>query len=191
MLIDVIKEKIGEGLYITAKELNELGISKSSVSYLVSTGKLYRASRGVYSLENGMEDTMYLLHNKYKVGVFSHESALYTHGLTDRIPETHVMSVPKNYKVAKTGGIAFKYVDRSVLNFGVETHKTDFGHEISVYNVERTICDIIKSDTKMEPYIVNNAIRQYLVSAKLAKLMIYASKLGIENKVRKKLEVLL
>lgn len=191
MLIDKIREEIGDKLYMTTTELIELGVSKSSISYLVSTGKIYRVSRGLYSLENGFEDTMYVLQNRYKIGVFSHESALYIHGLTDQIPENHVMSVPKNYKVTKATGIVFKYVDRKMLNFGAETKTTDFGHEISIYNIERTICDIIKSDTKMEPYVVNNAIRQYLITAKLSKLMIYAARIGIENKVRRKLEVLL
>lgn len=191
MLIDRIREKIGEKLYITTKELIEMGVSKSSISYLVSTGKINRISRGIYSLENDFIDVMYVLNNKYSIGVFSHESALYIHGLTDQIPEIHVMSVPKNYKVSKTNGIMFKYVDRTILNLGAEVKITEFGHQIKVYNVERTICDIIKSDTKMEPYIVNSAIRQYLETAKLSKLMLYAAKIGVENKVRRKLEVLI
>jgi predicted transcriptional regulator of viral defense system len=191
MLIDRIREKIGEKLYITTQELIEMGVSKSSISYLVSTGKIKRISRAIYSLENDFIDVMYVLNNKYSIGVFSHESALYIHGLTDQIPEIHVMSVPKNYNVSKTNGIVFKYVDRTILNLGAEVKTTEFGHQIKVYNVERTICDIIKSDTKMERSIVNSAIRQYLETAKLSKLMLYAAKIGVENKVRRKLEVLI
>jgi len=193
MLIEKIRRFMGEKIYVTTKELLEIGISKSSISRLTSTGKLIRVSRGVYSLESNLIDVMYILHSKYKIGVFSHESALYIHGLTDRNPETHVLTVSRNYKVIKSAeySVQFKYVDKSILNLGKEIKLSDMGNRIPVYNIERTICDIIKSDTKMEPYVVNQAIRQYVQKGKLSKLMIYAAKMGIEKKVRKKLEVLI
>jgi predicted transcriptional regulator of viral defense system len=193
MLIDEIKEKIGEKIYISTKELIELGAAKSSISYLVSSGKLKRVSRGIYSLEDDFADVMFLLHSKYKSGVFSHESALYLHTLTDQIPEIHTLSVARNYSVqaSKDYKVQFKYIDKKILNLGVEMKKTDMGNEIPVYNIDRTICDIIRSDSKMDPYVVNNAIRQYMETGKLSMLMIYAAQMGIEKKVYRKLEVLL
>ena len=193
MLTEKIKEKFGDNTYISTKELIIMGVAKSSISYLVSSGKIKKVSRGIYCLEDSIIDIMYILHTKYKVGVFSHETALYLHGLTDQIPEVYELSVARNYKVqpSKEFKIKFKYVDKKNLNFGVEMKDTGMGNMVPVYNIERTICDIIKNDSKMDSYVVNKAIREYIVSAKLSKLMIYASKMGIEDKVRKKLEVLL
>lgn len=193
MLIDVIKERFKENTYISTKELIDADVSKSSISYLVSTGQIRRISRGIYSINDKFDDTMYLLHCKYKMAVFSHESALYIHDLTDQVPEIYDLTVARNYKVnpTKEFKIKFKYVDKKVLNLGVEMKDTGMGNKVPVYNVERTICDIIRSDSKIESYVVNNAIRKYMLSAKLSKLMIYAKKMNIENKVKKKLEVLL
>ena len=103
------------------------------------------------------------------------------------------MTVYRNYKVEKKEEfkVQFKYVDKSILSLGVEIKETEMGNEIPVYNIERTICDIIKSDTKMDSYVVNQAIRRYVENGKLSKLMICASKMGIGKKVRKKLEVLI
>lgn len=193
MLIDRIKETMGERAYISTKELLVMGMSKSSISRLVSEGKLIRVSRGLYSIDDDFIDEMYVLHNRYKTAIFSHESALYLHGLTDRNPDIQVMTVGRNYKATplKEYRVRFKYVDKAVLALGMEYKLSDMGNEIPVYDIERTICDIIKSDTKMDSYVVNTAIRQYVRKGKLSKLMIYASKMGIEKKVRKKLEVLI
>lgn len=193
MLIDKINEAIGENTYITTQKLLEIGISKSSISRLVSKGSLVRATRGIYSIGDEFDDIMFLIHNKYKAGVFSHESALYLHGLTDRNPEVHVMTVARNYKINKSEEfkVKFKYAEKSKLQLGIEIKHTDMGNEVPVYNVERTICDIIKNDTKMDSYVVNYALREFALKSKFSKLMIYAKKLGIEKKVRKKMETLL
>ncbi len=193
MLIQKIQQAIGKNTYISTKRLLNIGISKSSISRFVKNGDLIRVSRGLYSINDELDDIMYILHNIYKTGVFSHESALYLHGLSDRKPEIHVMTVYRNYKVEKKEEfkVQFKYVDKSILSLGVEIKETEMGNKIPVYNIERTICDIIKSDTKMDSYVVNQAIRRYIENGKLSKLMIYASKMGIEKKVRKKLEILI
>ncbi len=186
---DFFKEKE----YLTTAELIKKGISKSSISLLVKKGKLVRVSQGLYTLENEIIDTMYVLHMVYGVAIFSHESALYLHGLIDRNLEKNVMTVYRSYKVKNNDNfdIQFKYVDKLILELGVEYRETDMGNKVPVYNLERTICDIIKNDSKMDASVVNNALREYMTKAKLSKLMIYASKMGIENKVKKKLEVLL
>lgn len=193
MLINKINEVIRDDIYIKTQKLLEIGISKSSISRLADKGDLIRVSRGIYSIRDEFKDIMFLLHNKYKVGVFSHESALYLHGLTDHNPEVHVMTVTRNYKTIKSSEfkVQLKYVDKSILKLGMEINHTDMGNEIPAYNIERTICDIIKSDTKMDAYVVNYALREFALKAKFSKLMIYAKKLGIEKKVRKKMEVLL
>lgn len=178
---------------LTTKKILENGISKSTLGRLIKMGELQRVARGLYTLPNELHDLMYILHQKYKKGVFSHESALYIHGMTDRNPETHVMTVYRNYNVKKSEKypVNFKYVSSDVLDLGVEWMETDFGNKIPVYNIERTICDIIRSDTKMDSYVVNYALREFASKAKFSKMMLYAEKLGIANKVRKKLEVLL
>jgi predicted transcriptional regulator of viral defense system len=152
MLRDKIEEAISGKLYISVKELHKIGVSKSSISRLTDNGSLIRVARGVYSLRDDSKDNKYLIHNKYKIGVFSHNSALYFHNLIDHDPDVKVMTVNWNYKLSTDGkfNVKFKYVDKKILRLGMEMRSTSFGHKVPVYNVERTICDVIKSDTKMD-----------------------------------------
>ena len=68
-----------------------------------------------------------------------------------------------------------------------------FGMKIKVYDVERTICDIIKNKNKMDIEIFTQALKEYANSLNkdLNKLMRYAKKLKIENKVREYMEMIL
>ena len=65
--------------------------------------------------------------------------------------------------------------------------------KIKVYDVERNICDIIKNKNKMDIEIFTQALKEYANSSdkNLNKLMRYAKKLKIENKVREYMEVIL
>lgn len=56
---------------------------------------------------------------------------------------------------------------------------------MNVYDAERTICDIIRSRERMDYEYVKYGVREYLRSSKknLQKLMEYANKLEIQNKV--------
>jgi predicted transcriptional regulator of viral defense system len=193
MKVDEVNRVLKEKKYMTRQELLDLGVSDSLMSRWVQTGKLNRVSRGIYSCEEDLMDIMYLLQQKYKRAIFSHESALYLHDLSDRIPETHVMTVYRNYNVKKNEitPVVFRYVDEKVHGLAVIEMNTIFGNRVKVYDVERTICDVIRSETKMEKYTVNVAIRQYAKTAKFSKLMIYAKQMGIEKIVMKKIDVLL
>lgn len=63
---------------------------------------------------------------------------------------------------------------------------------VNVYDLERTICDVIKYRKNMDRSVVNNALRTYAEStkAKRYKLSIYAKKMGISKLVSEVMEVL-
>ena len=71
--------------------------------------------------------------------------------------------------------------------------ESPFGIKIKVYDVERTICDIIKNKNKIDAEIFSNALKDYAKSKSknLSKLAKYARKMNIEKKVSKYMEVLL
>lgn len=188
-----VKRILSEKRYISRQELIELGLSDSTLSRWVQEGKLNRVARGIYSCEEDILDVMFLLQQKYKKAIFSHESALYLHDLTDRIPDVHTMTVPRKYnvKVGEMTPVIFRYIDEKIHDLGIIKAYTPFGNQVKVYDVERTICDIIRSETKMDKYIVNVALREYARKGKFAKLMFMAKQMGIEKVVLKKMEVLL
>ena len=68
-----------------------------------------------------------------------------------------------------------------------------FGMKIKVYDIERTICDIIKNKKKMDSEIFAKALKDYAKSKNknLSKLAKYAKIMKIEKKVNEYMEVLL
>ena len=71
--------------------------------------------------------------------------------------------------------------------------KSPFGMQIWVYDVERTICDIIKNKNKIDAEIFSKALKNYIASKKknINRLMKYARIMNIEKKVLEYMEVLL
>ncbi|MCH4891114.1 abortive phage infection protein [Acidaminobacter sp. JC074] len=191
-ILRIIDENNG---VITVKDALKLGISRSSLYRLKDKGKLQLISSGVFSLMNEIPDVMFIIHNRCRQGVFSHESALYLHDLTDRTPASHVLTVPANYNTSsmKDLPVSFKYVKPQVIDLGRIKMISPQGNEILVYDIERTICDVIKNKSNMDKYLVNNALRLYAErrKSKFSLLMIYAKKLGIEKKVLDTMEVLI
>ena len=77
------------------------------------------------------------------------------------------------------------YIEPATYGLGLIKIQTNFGNFINVYDTERTICDIIRSRERIGYEYVKYGVREYLRSSKknLQKLMEYANKFGIQNKV--------
>ena len=59
--------------------------------------------------------------------------------------------------------------------------------------MERTLCDMVRGRRVEDVQVVNPAMKQYVCSGEkdVQKLLSYAQELGVENKIRNYLEVLL
>lgn len=183
-----------EGVLLT-KDILEAGISKQLLSKYVKKGYVERVGQGVYLSIDAFEDEMYVLQARSKKAVFSHETALYLHDLTDRDPLQYTITLPSGYNATKfkDDGVYVYFIKNNLLNLGVEDGKTIFGRSIRVYNKERTICDIVRNRNGIDPAIVNEGIRRYLSlkEKNIPKLLQYAEKFRVENIVREYVEVLL
>lgn len=183
------------GGYITTKELQENNINRYYLSVLLKEKKITRISRGYYSLKNSFADNFYIVLSKSKKAVFSDATALYLHNLSDRNPSIYDITVPysagNSYKEEKNVNI--HYVKKELLDFGLTEMESPFGMKVRVYDVERTICDIIKNKNKMDIEIFTKALKSYskLKSKDLNKLMRYAKQLKVDKKVREYMEVLI
>ncbi|QUH26412.1 type IV toxin-antitoxin system AbiEi family antitoxin domain-containing protein [Serpentinicella alkaliphila] len=187
-----IKQKNGT---ILTSDLVDLNIPRVYLSKLVEMGKLERVSRGVYVSPETIEDEMYYMQCKYPRIIYSHETALFIHNLTDRTPFEYSATVPSSYKVVKNISENFKiyYIKRDLHSLGIIDGITSFGNKIKVYNVERTICDIVRSRNKIDIQIVNEALKGYikLKSTDYRLLLEYARKFRVEKLIKGYMEVLL
>lgn len=180
---------------VLSADLDVYQIPRTYLQLMVAEGKLERVDRGVYVSSDSIEDKMYSMQGKYPKLIYSHETALYLHGLSDRTPFEYSASVPSGYKVVGSVAERFKiyYIKKDLHEMGVATVQSSHGNPIKTYNIERTICDLIRSRSRIDVQILNEALKRFvkLKSADLSMLMEYAKKLKIDTILKNYLEVLL
>lgn len=176
-----------KGLILT-KEVVEAGIPREYFSILLKEKKIERIAHGVYLTPEAFDDEMYRIQAKNQRIIFSHETALYLHDLTDRDPLEWSVTVPAGYNAThlREDGINICTVKKELYDMGVTELKTQFGRDIKVYNRERTICDIIRNRNNMDIAILNDGIRRYLSSKdkNIPLLMRYAEELKVQKILR-------
>jgi len=180
---------------IKAEDLNKENIARHYLNILQEKGEIVKLDRGIYARPDVWEDEMYILQAKYKKSIFSHETALYLHELTDRTPIYYRITIPNNYnpKNLKYENVKLNYAVNSLLEVGVTQMKTSFGNYIKCYDKEKTICDIIRNKENENIEIVTDALKMYVArkDKDLQLLMKYAKILKIEKKVREYMEILI
>ena len=75
------------------------GFSRGNIKYLVDKGMIEKSSRGIYILPEVWDDEIFNLQNRFKRGIYSHETALFLWDLTDRTPNKYHMTFPMNYNL--------------------------------------------------------------------------------------------
>lgn len=180
---------------ITTKELNSNNINRYFLTKMIEKKQINRISRGYYGLVNYNVDEYYKIISMSEKAVFSMNTALYLHNLSDRTPLIFDITVPYYYggSLRKNKNVNLYFVNTSILDLGKIEIISPFGMKIKVYDKERTICDIVKNRNHMDIEIFSKAIKKYINSddKNLNKLMKYAKKLKIENKIREYMEVFL
>ena len=185
--------KLFKNGYLTTKDVTDNNIPRAYLTKLIKENKIERVSRGVYIKKNVLVDEFVVLQSKSKYAIYSNTTALYLHGLSNRIPIRYDITVKSGYKgsLQKENNVNLFYTKRELLELGVINYKLDSGNIIRVYDLDKTICDIIKNKKKIDAEIFNKAIREYFYSKKknTLKLYEYAKKMNIYNKVRDTFEV--
>ena len=185
--------KLFKNGYLTTKDVTDNNIPRFYLTKLIKENKIERVSRGVYIKKNVLVDEFVILQSKSKYAIYSNMTALYLHGLSNRIPIRYDITVKSGYKgsLQKEKNVNLFYTKKELLELGVTDYKLDSGNIIRVYDLDKTICDIIKNKKKIDAEIFNKAIREYFYSKKknTLKLYEYAKKMNIYNKVRDTFEV--
>lgn len=181
--------------YITTKELKNLNINRTFLSNLVNNNKLERVGTGVYKLPEYPIDNFYILSQSSKNMCFSYATSLYLHNMSDRIPLIYDITVPYNYSgsLLKNKNVLLRYVDDDIFELGITNINTVNNLTVQCYDLERTICDIIKDKNRMDKEIYAKALKEYARSKNknILKLIKYAKKMNIEEEVVQLMEVLL
>ncbi len=191
-IIQLAKENNG---VVTAAILSDKGILRGNLKKLVDEGKLEKTARGVYILPEIWEDEFVNLQARFKKGVFSNETALFLWDLTDQTPNRYDMTFPHNYNLTnvKSEGVNCSRVKQEWYAEGKTQLESPGGNRIMVYNMERTLCDIIRKRGGINTGIITEAFKRYTArnDKNIPLLSEYAKMFRVEEKVRSYLEVLI
>ena len=191
----IMKEIQQNNNMITTSQVAELGFSRALLSKYVKEGLLERGRQGVYLLPNSVHDDMYTLMLRSEKIVFSHDTALFLNGLSERTPFEHSVTIPSNAVLSDTlkGECNCYYIKPELLELGKVWRKTTFGNEVRCYDAERTICDLLRSRSRMDEETVISAIKNYAAykDKDLNRLATYAEKLRVSKVLKRYMEVLL
>jgi predicted transcriptional regulator of viral defense system len=183
------------GGIISVRQSASAGISHIQLLRGMQSGELERVSRGVYMSSDELEDVMYIAQLRRPKIVFSHDSALSLHNLTDRYPLSHSVTVPTGYNTKPLMGDGFTTfsVKRELYEQDIVRIPTPLGHAANTYGLERTIVDCIRSRSRMDTEIVTEATKRYVArtNKNLGRLMDIAEQFGVTKLIRTYMEVLL
>lgn len=180
---------------ITTENAEKSGFSRALLSEYVKAGTLIRVRQGVYMLPDSVHDDMYTLMLRSSKIVFSHESALFLNGISERTPFIHQLTIPSDSYLPNSikNECACFYVKPDLFALGLTSRKTTIGNEVRCYNAERTICDILRSRSRMDEETIAGAMKNYAASEQkdLNLLAEYARQFKVFSDVKRYLEVLL
>jgi predicted transcriptional regulator of viral defense system len=202
MTIDEFKEKsnieIIESImkmnngYVTSKELSNFGIHRMYLNIMWKKGMIEKVGNGIYIDSNKIEDKFFIFNLELSNIIYSHMTALYFHGLSIKVPDDkYDITVPNNYFNYKIKNHNVFYVPDDIYELGLTEIRTPMGNKVRVYDMERCICDIIRSKNRMDSEHVKHSIREYIKrkDKDLIKLSKYADKMGIKKEVMDFVEV--
>ncbi len=190
---EIIEKKLmqNQGV-IQISDIVAEGISKQYAIQYLQERNCERVAKGVYLAPDTWQDDLYLISLQYKKIIYSHGTALYLLGLSEREPVCFTVTVPRGYKVDYNGKSPLRTISAVAERYslGMDTAVTLYGHTVPCYNAERTLCDIFRADVEMQEK--QFAVREYLKGKKnLPRLMEYARMLQVEKKIRPYMEALL
>lgn len=193
---DILQELIDQNNgYLKITDAAEAGISKTTAIQFAKEKKMKRESPGIYVSENAWPDLLYLLQIRSKKIIYSHETALVLHELSDREPMQPTVTVKRGYNAMHltAHNIVVHTVRAEWFEVGLTTAITTAGNEVILYDKERCICDIIRNRNKMDVQVFQTAMKSYFsdMGKDIHRLMKYSQQMHMEKKICQYTEVLL
>ena len=179
---------------ITPAQLEEKGISRVYLSRMEEEGIIERIDRGIYVTKDFKYDEYYLFQLKYPKAIFSYNTALYFYEMTERTPIKMDVTVYREYNPHRFKDLVNVYkVSKELYNLGVTERKSPQGMKVKTYNLERTVCDIIKDNDSLDIETRNKAIKKCIKSKEFSAstMFEYAKKMNIYDKVKNYMEAII
>ena len=179
---------------ITPAQLEEKGVSRIYLARMEEEGLIERIERGIYVTKDFKYDEYYLFQLKYPKAIFSYNTALYFYEMTERTPIKMDVTVYREYNPHRFKDVVNVYkTSKELYELGIVEKKSPQGMKVRAYNLERTVCDLIKDKDSIDIEIRNKAIKKAIKSKEFNanKMFEYAKKMNIYDKVRNYMEAII
>lgn len=195
---DIVEFISGAGGIASSSQIVEAGFLRGSIAYALESGSIDKLTRGVYCLPEIFDDEYAAISYRWRRCVFSHASALYLAGLSDRVPPAIDVSVPYGYNprglIREFSGARVHHVSPYLYELGVSEVRSSGGGMVRAYCAERAVADLIEQRVsgRVDPQLVHDAVGGYFKCRErdLPKLARMCSARGVEREFRLYLEVL-
>lgn len=182
--------------YYTTSELKDRGYSYYKIGRMEENGQLHRINRTTYENLSYKGDENDFINAAAYVpdGVICLMSAARYYGLTNFLPDVVDIAIDRKKKVSTLPSwpeIKIFYFDPSRMDTGV-TEITEGGDSFRIFDIEKTVVDIIYYRNKIGIEETSEVLRNYLKrqDRQIDRLYTYAKMLRCESIVRTYLEVL-
>lgn len=185
----IANEFAKHGGVLKTSELNALGLSSRQIKKLVDEGQLSKIKQGFYELADEVNPEEVIIARLFPQAVIFLESALLHYSYTDRIPTAWQIAVDRDSEKSQYDIeyplIEAYYQDSKFLNIGVATFEVN-GVEVRIFNRDRTMCDIMRYEKKLEKEVFSNAVMRYIKDPQknIRYLFEYAEIFNITKKVQ-------
>lgn len=190
--ITILKNFIdnNNGILLTT-DVDNMNIHRQYIKMLCDEKYIQQVARGVYVKKGKSINEIFLLQQRYKKGIFSHNTALYLYNLTDRAPLKYDITFESKIRIHDKS-IAAHYIKEELFCVGVNTIDFKDGTAVNCYDIDRTIIDMIRNRNKIDSQIFNTAIKEYIKrkDKNLINLAKYAKLFNVQNILKQYMEVL-
>ena len=180
---------------LEVSDISNLDISREGFYKFIKKNNYEKVGPGIYASPNDFVDELFVLQKRCPNGIISHDEALYYYGLIDREPFKHTITVYSGYNASRLikSGYKVYYVNKELLNVGKTKIIDNFGNEITMYDLERTIVDLLRNRKNFEIQDFTSALKSYARrnDKDLNKLSKYAKLFRVDKLLTTYMEVLL
>lgn len=177
--------------YITTKEFENIGISKTLIPELIKQELIRKVAYGIYIDNNLIEDEFYILQKRFSNIVFSYNTACYLLNLSDRSPYKIEVTTINHNNINED--LDIHYVSKDKFEIGIIEIESPYSNPIKIYNAERCICDILRNPDSVDLEVYNKIINNYFnqKNKNLSLLEEYSKIFNVHEKFEHIMEVLI
>lgn len=168
---------------------------KYQLRQLIKKGKVSRVKRGFYHLNDfsGVFQEAEVA-RMIPDGIFCMYTAWSHYGLTTHIPAEYHVAIPKTIRIVLPQYPPIKLYYWVIQTFELgKTIAEINGARVTVYDIERSVCDAVKFRNKIGSDLMSEILRNYSnrKDKNLDKLLKYAEKLRISKTINQFLQIIL